>query len=255
MRNREMDRLLRQAHAQAPRPEDPARDRLRAELVAGHRRAHPRNRRWKIMTHRFWFKPALAVLAMAALGVAACTTPTEYEVSMGQRVTMQVDGPEKAAVAAVDAVAAWLEARPGVEGVMVQVQERVDADGGVGVVGTVMVWGQALQGDGLRADLAAAFPDLDPAAVTVEALAGTAQGSLADAMGHRVLGLEIDGETAEEVRAGILAQLAAAGYSGDAAVTVVDEDGRRTVNVELNDVQAGGGTAAGEVVVGLEKKD
>ena len=134
-------------------------------------------------------------------------------------------------------------------------QERVDAAGGVGAVGTVMVWGQALQGDGLRADLAAAFPDLDPAAVTVEALEGTAQGSLAEAMGHAVLGLTIDGETADEVRAGILAQLAAAGYSGDAEVTVVDEDGQRTVNVELNDVQAGGGTAGGEVVVGLEKKD
>ncbi|MFO7609511.1 MAG: hypothetical protein R6X35_09990 [Candidatus Krumholzibacteriia bacterium] len=206
------------------------------------------------MTHRFWFRPALVVLAVAALGVAACTTPTEYEITLGQRVTMQLDGPGKAAVAAVDAVAAWLEARPGVEGVMVQLQESVGADGGVGAVGTVMVWGQALQGDGLRADLVAAFPDLDPAEITVEALAGTALGSLAEAMGHTVLGLEVDGETAEEVRAGILAQLAAAGYSGDAAVTVVDEDGRRTVNVELNDVEGGEG-GSGEVVVGLEKKD
>jgi hypothetical protein len=252
MRDRELDRLLRQAHAQAPRPEDPARDRLRAGLVAGHRRAHPRNRRWKFMTHRFWFRPALAVLAMAALGVAACTTPTEYEVTMGQRVTMELAGPEKAAVAALDAVAAWLEARPGVEGVTVQVQGRSDA---AGAVGTVMAWGQGLPGDGLRADLAAAFPDLDPATVTVEALEGTAQGSLAQAMGHTVLGLEIDGETAEEVRAGILAQLAAAGFTGDAEVTVVDEDGQRTVNVELNDVQAGGEGASGEVVIGLEKKD
>lgn len=252
MRNRDLDRLLRQAHAQAPRPEDPGRDRLRGELVAGHRRAHPRNRRWKIMTHRFWFRPALAVLALAALGVAACTTPTEYEVTLGQRVTMQLAGPEKAAVAALDAVAAWLEARPGVEGVMVQVQGPA---GATGAVGTVMVWGQALEGDGLRADLAAAFADLDPATVTVEALAGNVQGSLAEAMGHTVLGLEIDGETAEEVRAGILAQLAAAGFTGDAEVTVVDEDGQRTVNVELNDVQAGGDGASGEVIVGLEKKD
>jgi hypothetical protein len=171
---------------------------------------------------------------------------------MGQRVTMELAGPEKAAVAALDAVAAWLEARPGVEGVMVQVQGLADA---TGAVGTVMVWGQALEGDGLRTDLAAAFPDLDPAAVTVEALAGNAQGSFAEAMGHTVLGLEIDGETAEEVRAGILAQLAAAGFTGDAEVTVVDEDGQRTVNVELNDVQAGGEGASGEAVIGLEKKD
>ena len=250
MRNRDLDRMLREAHAAPPRPDDPDRDGLRTRLVAEHRRAHPHNQRWKIMTHRIWFRPAVALLMIAALGVAACTTPTEYEVPMGQQLTLAfADAAKDGAAAVVDEVAAWIETRPGVEGVMVGLEEMA----GGPLTGHLTVWGQSLDGDRLSADLAARFPDLAGASVSVKPLEGTVEGSLADAMGHAVFGLEVSGETAEEVRAEILAQLAAQGFSGDAQVEVIDTDGQRTINVELNDVQTTDGE--GDIVIDLQKQD
>ncbi len=252
MRNRDLDRMLREAHAAPPRPDDPDRDGLRARLVAEHRRAHPRNQRWKIMTHRIWFRPAVAMVAIAALGVAACTTPTEYEVPMGQQLSLAFSGAAKdGAASLVEEVAAWVETRPGVEGVMVGLEERADGP----LTGHLTVWGQDLDGERLQADLASRFGDLAGAEVTVKALEGTVEGNLAAAMGHAVFGLEVSGETAEEVRAGILAQLAAQGFGGEAQVEVIDADGQRTVNIELNDVQTGDAAGAGEVIIELKKTD
>ncbi len=244
MRNRDLDRLLHAVHSVAPRRDDPARDALRLDLVGRHRRAHPRNRRWKIMTHRIWFRPALACLALAALGVAACSTPTEYDVSMGQQLTVALDGAAKdGGTDTIDQVASWLEGRPGVEGVWVGIEEQADGP----LTGKLTVWGQSLDGAALQADLAEAFPGLDGAAVTVQPLEGTAEGSFADALGHAVFGIEVSGDTAEEVRAGILAQLAEQGFTGEAQVDVIDADGQRTVNIDLNDVQTDGGHAVIEL--------
>lgn len=241
MRDRELDTMLRRVHAPAA-GDDPRRDRLRAELVAAHRRRHPRKQRWNIMTHKTWFRPVVAGLALLVLGVAACTTPTEYDVQMGQQVTLGLDGADKAASEAmIQEVAAWLEGRDGVEGIMVGIEEIA----GGPLTANMTVWGQGLDGAALQADLAVAFPALAEADVTVEALAGTVDGHLADAMGHALFGIEVSGETAEEVRLEILAQLAAEGFSGDARVEVIDEGGERRINIELNDVQAADDAAAG----------
>jgi hypothetical protein len=172
MRDRELDTLLRRVHAPAA-GDDPRRERLRAELVAAHRRRHPRKQRWNIMTHKTWFRPVVAGLALLVLGVAACTTPTEYDVQMGQQVTLGLDGADKAASeATIQEVAAWLEGREGVEGIMVGIEEIA----GGPLTANMTVWGQSLDGAALQADLAAAFPALAAADVTVEALAGTVDG-------------------------------------------------------------------------------
>ena len=41
---------------------------------------------------RLWTRPALAVMVLLALGIAACTVPTSYEVGMGQKLSHQAAG-------------------------------------------------------------------------------------------------------------------------------------------------------------------
>ena len=183
---------------------------------------------------RYWTRPALAVMVLLALGIAACTVPTSYEVGMGQKLSITLP----ASVAKdggleqpLQEITDYLNALPGVEqaGVAVRIMGgEVSLD--------LMVWGQNLAADDLADDLRARFPLLAEAGITSEELAGTVHGSLAEAFGHAAIGLEVNGETAEEVREQILAQLAAQGFGGEAQVEVVDgEDGQRRVRIELSE--------------------
>ena len=235
MRNDELDRLLRDAHGPAAGADRTHRDELRRELVARHRRQYPRRQRWKIMTHRTWFRPALAMFAMAALGIAACTAPTEYEVEMGKQVNVSFDGLAKSADldTRLEELSAWVEGRDGVDGVWIGLEEVA----GGPATAELTVWGQGLDSETLRADLVAAFPDLAGATIEISDLTGTAQGSIAEAMGHNLLHLEVAGETAEEVRQNILAALAAEGVEGEVNVFVDDSDGERRVEIHLEDMQ------------------
>ena len=89
------------------------------------------------------------------------------------------------------------------------------------------------------ADLTEAFPALADAHVEIGDLTGTARGSFAEAIGHDVLHLDLDGETADEVRQSILADLAAQGIEGDIHVHVDDGEGLRTITVGVEDEAAG----------------
>lgn len=196
----------------------------------------------------YWTRPALAVMILLALGIAACTVPTSYEVGMGQKLSISL--PDKGATCddlepAIREISGYLDALPGVEqaGVAVRVM------GGETVI-DLMIWGQDLAAGDLEADLRARFPLLADAEIATEELAGTVRGSLAQAFGHAAFGLEVDADTAEEAREQILQQLAAQGFGGDAQVEVVDDaDGRRTIRVELSDscaVDEAGGKAVAE---------
>ncbi|MDO9695692.1 MAG: hypothetical protein Q7W56_13315 [Candidatus Latescibacteria bacterium] len=191
----------------------------------------------------YWTRPALAVMVLLALGIAACTVPTSYEVGMGQKLSITLADKNVACddlEPALREISGYLDGLPGVEqaGVAVRVM------GGATTI-DLMVWGQDLAAGDLAADLRARFPLLADAAIATEELAGTVRGSLAQAFGHAAFGLEIDAGTAEEARLQILQQLASQGFGGDAQVEVVDDaDGRRTIRVELSDscmVDEGGG--------------
>ena len=43
------------------------------------------------MTRSLWMRPLLAGLALVVVGIAACTTPTEYDVEVGQRVRIEAE--------------------------------------------------------------------------------------------------------------------------------------------------------------------
>ncbi|MBA4377281.1 MAG: hypothetical protein C0395_01255 [Gemmatimonas sp.] len=182
----------------------------------------------------YWTRPALAVMILLALGIAACTVPTSYEVGMGQKLSISLADKDMSCVdlePTLREISDYLDGLPGVEqaGVAVRVM------GGATNI-DLMVWGQDLAAGDLAADLRARFPLLAGAEIATAELAGTVRGSLAEAFGHAAFGLEVDAGTAEEAREQILQQLAAQGFGGDARVEVVDEaDGRRTIRVELSD--------------------
>lgn len=226
--------LRRVLGAQAPRPAGGHRDRLETQLLDAYRDRYPHHRRWLMLLNP-WNRAArfaLAGLAVALLGVGACTTSTTTEVEMGQKVTIAM-----AAKADVDLPTLqtqlndFFHAQPGLEGVNLNVQMR---DGQTTL--DVMVWGQGLDGAALEAGLRDQVPALAGATVTVTPLTGTVRENLLSHLGHEYLGveLEVKGQTADEIRAQILQQLAAQGIDGDAQVQVEDlPDGRRQVKVEV----------------------
>ena len=182
----------------------------------------------------YWTRPALAVMVLLALGIAACTVPTSYEVGMGQKLSITLAGKtieDGALEPALREISGYLDGLPGVEQAGIAVRVMGDA-----TTIDLMVWGQDLVAGDLAADLRARFPLLADAGIETEALNGTVKGSLAQAFGHAAFGLEVDAGTAEEAREQILQQLAAQGFGGEAQVEVVDDaDGRRTIRVELSD--------------------
>ncbi len=233
MPHEDMDSRLRALFAARRPGRDTHRDELRATLLAHHHRAYPQTKRWTIMTHRIWFRPTLAALAITVLGVAACNTPTSYDVKMGQRVAIAVDGPAKAAdlEAQLNEVSAFVETLPDVDGVWASIDATPDGTTTAGL----NVWGQSLDGTALQDALQQHFPFLADAAITITPLAGEAHGSMVDALGHTLFHAEVQGETAEEVRQNILRQLADQGFTGDARVEFIEGDGHHTINVELDD--------------------
>lgn len=255
MRNDEMERLLRDVHAPRGGANRSHRDELRDELVARHRRTRPRRQRWKIMTHRIWFRPAVAMLALVALGIVACTAPTEYEVEMGKQLSVSFDGLDKSVDIneQLNEMSAWFEARADVEGVWVGIEELHEGP----TKAELTVWGQGLDSAQLEADLKAAFPDLADASIEITDLTGKARGSIAEAMGHNMLHLEVTGDTAEEVRLSILEAMAAQGIEGDIHVHVEDSDGQRTVTIDVENLETGEDAAgeSGETMVIELKQD
>lgn len=210
------------------------RDRLEAMLLDAYRDRYPHHRRWLMLLNP-WNRVArfaLAGLAVALLGVGACSTSTTTEVGMGQKVSINL-----AAKAAVDLSSLqsqlneFLHTVPGVEGVNLNVR-RMDDDTQV----DLMVWGQDLDASALESGLRGQVPALAGATIAVSPLTGSVRESLLSHLGHEYLGVELDvkGQTADEIRAQILQQLAAQGVDGDAQVQVEDlPDGRRQVKVEV----------------------
>jgi hypothetical protein len=240
MKHDDLDRQLRAALAPRRRVADL---RLRAELLADHRRAFPQRKRLTVMTHKIWFRPVVAAVAMLILGIAACTAPTEYDVEMGKQVQIVFADPGKILPgdkslpdleAQLAEVQAYIDALPVVEGSWFTIEAQPDGP----VTAGITVWGQNLDGDALAADLEARFPFLQSADITLTPLAGTMRGTFVDRIGHDVFQVEVGGETAEEMRMQILTELTRAGMGGEPEVEVIDRaDGQREVRIEMKDVQ------------------
>lgn len=218
-----------------PRPSAGHRDRLEATVLGAYRNRYPLHRRWLMMLNP-WNRAArlaMAGLAVALLGVGACSTSTTTEVEMGQKLTIGLTAKADADFPAIEAdLNRVLSTHAEVEGVNFNLR---GVDGRTTVL-EIMVWGQDVDAAKLEAELRKQVPVLADASVKVEPLNGSVRESLLSHFGHEVLGLEmeVNGETADEIRQQILAQMSAAGVSGDAQVQVeTTPDGRKLIRVEV----------------------
>ena len=177
---------------------------------------------------------------------------------MGKKLTITFAGATKSDgdcadfQAQIEPIVAFVDAWPGTDDVIVNVNQ---VDGGP-VTLALMVWGQGLDSDALQTALVEEFPILADAEFAVETLEGSVEGNMGEAFGHAVFEFEVSGETAEEIRQQILQQLMEDGFEGDAVVEVIDENGQRTINIELTDIVEGDDCAEGETegVIVIERK-
>jgi hypothetical protein len=174
---------------------------------------------------------ALVGLALIILGVGACSTSTTTEVDMGKKMTIGFTAKADIDMISVDtSLSNFLDTMPGIENVSVSITETCEGPMTI----EVMAWGQDLDGDALVAELRRQVPELEDADISFETLSGTIEESFASKLKREVFQMEVDGGTAEEIRAQILAQLAEQGVAeGDAQVEVIQQDGMTEIKVEI----------------------
>lgn len=163
----------------------------------------------------------LAGLAFAG----ACVIPTDYSMDFGHRLAFSVDD------GAFDPRALSEHIRSRFEGVeelrisasksVVQLDDgstpRMRFDVVLDVVGSS-------DPDAIEVSILEHFDALAPTEINVDALDETVHGTLGGMLSHRTLGWVVDGESAEQARARILADFAAQGLPPPSRVDVQIED-------------------------------
>ena len=175
---------------------------------------------------------AFVGLAMLVLGVGACTTSTTTELQMGQKLSIDLTAKSEADITSIDAdVTRFLDTVPGIDGASVSLSE----DSGGGVTFEIVAFGTGLAADQLLADLRRAVPALADADIQAEALTGSLEESIASRLRREVFQLEVDGATADEIRAEIMAQLAASGQAEGAVVDVRMSEGQTDISITVEE--------------------
>lgn len=184
---------------------------------------------------------ALVGVALLVLGVGACTTETTTQIEAGQQahIGLKLNGLEGAKSADLDQqlhlISDFIAAQPGVEELNVNVNETIDGSGDVTTDLGLLIWGEDLDTPALTAALHEEFPALADASIDFEPLHTTITENLFGRLGREVFNLETDGASAEEIRARILEQLAAQGFSGDATVEVIADGELHEVKIQLEE--------------------
>jgi multidrug efflux pump subunit AcrB len=189
--------------------------------------------------------------AVLLLVLGACYTPTTYEMPMGQQVSVTFETPTGSSPADLAAkareLAETLRGKPGIERVNVSVNQESGQPGRV----DVMAWGQGLTRESITSALQGKLAKLQISDIQSTPLTGTLCESWAKRLGRAIFDIQVSGETAEEIRAQILSQLAAQGVEG-AQVDVQVQEGMKTIQITTGD---GNGAAPPEsLLVGIEKK-
>jgi hypothetical protein len=230
MRSRNLNQILSRLHQQPAVPDTDARARLEGELLSRHRQLYERKVGWKMLLNPRWRtgRLVLAALAVAVLGVGACTIPTSYEDEVGKTFLIHV--PAKAGTApAQGELLAFLQQEKLAQDV--SVSRNQDADGGTDI--TLLLLRDSVPEEELIDLLQATFPVLENALFEINEVVGTVETSLAGAFGHAVFNIEAGEADAEAIRQQILEQLAAQGLTGDAVVEIHEDDGQQTVDIEV----------------------
>jgi hypothetical protein len=210
------------------------RSELEADLLAEYRNVHSGRGRWLLFLNpkNRTGQLVLSVLAIA-VAIGACEMPTSHEMEMGQQVRIELEPAEGEMEGSLQALGSpvefgeFLRNIPGVDDVSV---DMTAADGAITL--DIVAWGQDASPQAITAALRERLPGNRKMRVEVERLSGKVREKLGARIGRRLLNLDISGETAEEIRAEILAQMAAQGFEGDATVDVQVDDNQKTIKIQ-----------------------
>jgi hypothetical protein len=236
MQSRKLDRILEglhtleELHTRETTMNTDHEQRLEAELLSRHERLYPHQEGWKML-----FDPrvkagrlVLTLVAVVALGIAACTVPTEYEADVGKTLDIHVAGSAKA-LPSPNEMVALLDQADVADQVSVSISESPAGEADL----HLMLWGQNVSSDRVIDLLRTQVPALAEALFSVDELQGTVRSSLAEKIGHDVFKIEVSGDTAEEIRQQILTQMAAQGIQGDAVVEIHEEGDQQRVEIQV----------------------
>jgi hypothetical protein len=218
---------------------DEFQKRLESELVDEYRALRADDQRGMSMFFNARVARWATLGLVLALGIVACTTPTTTEVEMGERVSFRLDLNDFQAangiMKRVGEVADFIGAQPGVDDVSANVAISDEPGQATGEL-QLILWGQGLDADRVARKVIERFPTLEGAVWTHEPLVGEVRESLAKKLGREVLSLSFDvgGETEEEIRASILAQLAAEGLADGAEVRVSRDGDLTTIGISVD---------------------
>jgi len=225
MRPDRLERILRDLAARPTRDAARGRAELEAELLARHDRTMSRERGWHMI---FLKRPVYVVLILAVMGIGACTVPTETEVEVGQRLTYTLAGDIDSEE--LQMMTQFALTQPGIDDVSVSIHERDDGP----TIVDLVIWGRSVDVVNMAGRISASFPAVAGAHLESQELTTDVPTSLAEKLGHDLFHIEIVAEgTDEEMRAQILQQVYESGFTGDAQVDIVIENGVATIGLEM----------------------
>lgn len=227
--NRLLDRIHRPDPTKALRPshQQELGNRLLADFRAKKSQRPLANSGFHARGRLPWHRTARYAyfsLTLLMLSLGACTISTTTELKMGQKVVIEMAAQPDLVLAEVNReLLAFLQLQPDIENVSASLSELSDGS----AVFSILIWGNALPWEQLLADLRRCVPTLATADIQTEPLAGTMKETLAAKWKRKLLRLEIDPGTEDEIRAQIMTQLAAQGIDNGALVDV-KIDGEQT---------------------------
>ncbi len=234
MRSRKLNRLLHTLYKRQASPPGPASDKLEAELLARHGQLYERKPKgWSMFLNPKFTtgRIILTSVAILALGIGACSVPSDIETEIGQMMELSLAAQVADDDFLIQEAVSYGKDLPGVENI--SINENIST--GTKQV-NILLWGEEMDGQAIEASMKSRFPKLADADVVIKPLEATVRGNLGERIGHAIFDLQITAEgSEEEFRQQILEQLAAQGFTGESLITIHEEDGQALIDIELTE--------------------
>jgi hypothetical protein len=188
---------------------------------------------------------ALASAMLLALVGVACEIPTSSRVQMGHHVVVRyVAAMGATADEHVEAALRQVLEPLGADAVRIGLSHRDDGLAHLDIV----AWGEHLTPDAVERAVTGQIGAPRIRTIQTSALTATVTESLGRRMGRHLFGLDVEHQSAAELRAAILERLTAEGFDGDADVQVEDDGSMRRIRIDA-DTKDGSRQVADEILL------
>jgi hypothetical protein len=233
MRFDKMKRLLTALHRNREPLPGPPSAALEAELLARHRELYAKKQKgWSMFLNPKYTtgKIIYGCLTVLVLGIGACSVPSDVEMEIGQAMEMSLSAELASDDFMIQEALSFANDLPGVDNV--SINEQISQDG---KLVEILMWGKEMDGNAIEAQMMSRFPALADAEVVIKPLEGVIQSNLVERIGHAIFDFDVRGGTEEEFRQQIIQQLEEQGFTGQSVITIHEEDGQATIDIELTD--------------------